>query len=167
LLVSASAPALAQLGANFLVSNNGTTAYVINGAQNPTLSWNVNHSYTLQINAPPNHPFRVQTTTGIGGTAYPGCSPQDQITGLITCTAPATGTTLFYQCQNHPAMHGNIMVNDPPTVSAMGRHRALLPAPASPARLIRSRSTGWRPLARRAGAATRPGGGSTPAGDDT
>ena len=121
LLVSASAPALAQLGANFLVSNNGTTAYVINGAQNPTLSWNVNHSYTLQINAPPNHPFRVQTTAGIGGTVYPGCSPQDQITGLITCAAPSAATTLFYQCQNHPAMHGNIMVNDPPTVSAMGR----------------------------------------------
>jgi len=94
---------------------------VINGAQNPTLSWNVNHSYTLQINAPPNHPFRVQTTAGIGGTVYPGCSPQDQITGLITCAAPSAATTLFYQCQNHPAMHGNIMVNDPPTVSAMGR----------------------------------------------
>lgn len=121
LLLAASAPAYAQLVANFLVTNNGSSAYVINGAQNPTLFWNINRSYSLQINAPPNHPFRVQTAPGIGGPIFGGCAPQDQITGLINCTAPASATTLFYQCQNHGTMNGMIKVADPPTVSATTR----------------------------------------------
>jgi len=121
LLLSASAPAYSQLIANFLVTNNGTTAFVINGTQNPTLFWSTNRAYSLQINAPPNHPFRVQTTQGIGGTPFAGCAPQDQITGMINCTSPATAMTLFYQCQNHSAMNGVIQVANPPTVPAMGR----------------------------------------------
>ena len=57
----------------------------------------------------------------VGGTPFAGCAPQDQITGVINCTAPATATTLFYQCQNHPAMNGTIQVANPPAVPAMGR----------------------------------------------
>jgi hypothetical protein len=121
LLLAASAPAYAQFVANFLVTNSGTTAYVINGANNPTLTWNISRAYILQINAPPNHPFRVQTTAGIGGTPFAGCAPQDLVTGLINCTAPAAATTLFYQCQNHPAMNGQIRVNEPAAVPATSR----------------------------------------------
>ena len=98
---------------NFQVGNNGSSAYVIDGNSNPTLTLVRGKTYFFTVNAS-GHPFWIQTT-GAGyssGNVYNtgvtnNGEDMDGIQFTIDAGAPST---LYYQCQNHLAMVGTINI---------------------------------------------------------
>ena len=97
----------------FNVVNNGTSAYTINGVDNPTLSVCRGMTFTFNINAV-GHPFYLKSIQGSGtGDAYTdGVTNNGIDTGTITWTVSAAAPTpLFYDCEFHAAMTGQIDVN--------------------------------------------------------
>lgn len=103
------------------VTNAGSAAYLINNVENPTLRFLEGETYTINVNAV-GHPFWLQTVpapysandvlgTGDGVTAN---GTQDgTITYVVPSGAPAE---LYYVCQNHQAMAGNIEVTETSTI---------------------------------------------------
>ena len=97
----------------FTVTNNGFGSYSVNGVASATITLTRGITYIFNINAT-GHPFHIQTT-GNGynaGNAYllgiPGAGTQ---LGTITFAVPLTApNTLFYQCQFHAAMFGQINI---------------------------------------------------------
>jgi len=98
---------------NFQVTNNGSSAYVIDGSENPTLTLVRGKTYFFTVNAS-GHPFWIQTT----GSGYSSANvyntgvtdngeDMDGIQFTIDAGAPST---LYYQCQNHLAMVGTINI---------------------------------------------------------
>jgi hypothetical protein len=47
----------------YLVSNNGSNAYIINGDSNPTITLEKGRTYKFVVDAP-GHPFNIQTVSG-------------------------------------------------------------------------------------------------------
>ena len=101
----------------FNVEANGSSAYTFQGdgfssaQDNPTLHLKKGHTYIFDMDAS-GHPFRIQSTTGTGGTAYnAGVTNNGSATGQIKfipdMNAPAT---LYYQCTSHGAMNGTINI---------------------------------------------------------
>src|SRR5258706_16071419 len=95
---------------SFDVTNNGFSAYVIDGASNPTLTLTRGQTYSFTVNAL-GHPFWITTARGAGdteanafsqGVTGNGASP-GTVTFLVSASAPAT---LFYQCGFHDPMGG-------------------------------------------------------------
>jgi hypothetical protein len=98
---------------NFQVTNNGASAYTIDGSDNPTLTLVRGNTYFFTVNAS-GHPFWIQTT-GAGyssGDVYnTGVTNNGDDVGGIQFTIDAGApSTLYYQCQNHSAMVGTINV---------------------------------------------------------
>jgi hypothetical protein len=98
---------------NFQVTNNGVSAYVIDGSDNPTLTLVRGNTYFFTVNAS-GHPFWIQTT-GAGyssGNVYnTGVTNNGDDVGGIQFTIDAGApSTLYYQCQNHSAMVGTINI---------------------------------------------------------
>ena len=98
------------------VTNDGASAYVIGGENNPTITVVKGQTYTFTINAA-GHPFNIQTvsgayssgdlyTTGITNT---GTLDDGVITWVVDSEAPSE---LYYVCQFHSAMQGTIIVLD-------------------------------------------------------
>ena len=61
------------------------------------------------------HPFRIQSTSGTGGTPYPhGVSPDNSsgaTSGVLRFEVPLDApNTLYYQCTAHAGMSGTITV---------------------------------------------------------
>jgi hypothetical protein len=105
-----------ELGADFLVTSSGTSAYMINGESNPTLNLVKGQTYIFDINAS-GHPFWIQTipgsyssediyNEGINGNGI----TLGTLTWIVSLSAPET---LYYVCQFHPAMAGVINIIDP------------------------------------------------------
>ena len=102
-----------------LVTNNSSSAYRFTGAgfpstsgDNPALHLKKGQTYYFINNSGGSHPFRIQSTTGTGGTAYnTGVTNNGASSGAIifhvSMDSPAT---LYYQCTSHGAMVGNINI---------------------------------------------------------
>jgi len=101
----------------FTVTGVCCSSYTIDGQQDPTLTVVRGQTYSFTLVNCAIHPFHIQSTSGIGGTAYPNVQNNGGTSGTVTLTVPIneTATTLFYQCGNHDAMNGLINVVDPTT----------------------------------------------------
>ena len=119
-LALATSPALA---ADFSVTPaTDFSAYVINGASNPTLPLVRGQTYTFDVQAP-GHPFYIKITqvAGTGSQWTEGVTNPGQTGGLETFTVPADApATLFYDCAVHPAMHGTLSITSAPVVPSGG-----------------------------------------------
>ena len=113
-LVSTLALALpAQAQTTFNVSNNGLTSYTINASTNPTLNLVRGQTYTFNINAI-GHPFWIKTAqvTGTGSAFNTGVTNNGDDSGTITFVVPQSApATLFYICQFHGSMTGQINIS--------------------------------------------------------
>jgi plastocyanin len=116
LVLTIAGVASAQTTTTFSVVNSGMTAYLINGASNPTLSLTRGTTYTFNVNSP-GHPFFIKTAqvTGTGSAFNEGVTNNGISTGMGTTTfqvpADAPGT-LFYNCSIHSAMTGTLLIAD-------------------------------------------------------
>jgi hypothetical protein len=100
---------------DFLVTADGTSAYVINGAPNDTITLVRGESYLFSI-AATGHPFWIQTVSGayssenIYNDGITGNGTEDgDITWNVSQVAP---NTLYYACQFHSSMQGTINIID-------------------------------------------------------
>jgi hypothetical protein len=85
----------------------------VNGAANPTITLRRGSKCTFNINAAA-HPFHIQTT-GNGynaGNAYlSGVTGAGTQVGTLTFVVPSNApNTLYYQCQFHSVMFGQINI---------------------------------------------------------
>ena len=106
----------------FTVVNSGASAYVINGQNNPNLALVRGFSYSFTISAS-GHPFWIKTIQGIGsGNAYTnGVTGNGTSVGTLTFAVPTNAPSLlFYNCQLHSAMTGQLNIEDPPVVRMIG-----------------------------------------------
>ena len=102
-----------------LVTANGSGAYLFTGAgfpstsgDNPALHLKKGQTYYFINNSGGSHPFRIQSTTGTGGTAYnTGVTNNAGASGaIIFHVSMDTPATLYYQCTAHGAMNGTINI---------------------------------------------------------
>lgn len=99
---------------DFIVTNDGSASYVIDGESNPSITVMRGQTYLFELNAS-GHPFWIQTTrvSGYDATAEysSGVSGNGTDVGQMLWTVPLDAPdTLFYQCQFHASMGGNIIV---------------------------------------------------------
>ena len=97
----------------FNVTNNGASAYVINGSSNPTLNVIKRFTYTFNVNAP-GHPFWIKDNPTILGSAnayYAGVTNNGTDTGTITWLVDINAPNpLYYACGHHSSMTGVINI---------------------------------------------------------
>jgi hypothetical protein len=94
------------------VTNSSFTAYVIDGASNPDLTFCRGSTYSFAINTP-GHPFYIKTVQGAGTTnSYDsGVSGNGATSATLTFAVPSDAPdTLFYDCSIHAAMTGTIHI---------------------------------------------------------
>jgi len=107
-------PAGASGGITLSVTNSGSGAYVINGSNNPTLSFIRGHRYVINVNAS-GHPFWIQTVPGAysSGNVYSsGVTNNGEDVGSIIFEVPFNAPALYYACEYHSSMAGAITVSD-------------------------------------------------------
>ena len=100
----------------FSVVNSGASAYIINGASNPTLTLYRGRAYVFNINAS-GHPFWIKTNavTGTGSAYTNGVTGNGTQVGTLIFTVPMNApTTLHYICQFHGSMSGVLNIQDSP-----------------------------------------------------
>jgi hypothetical protein len=101
-------------GITLAVTNSGSGSYVINGSNNPTLSFIRGHRYVINVNAT-GHPFWIQTVSGAysAGNVYnTGVTNNGTENGTIIFEVPFNAPALYYACQYHSSMAGAITVSD-------------------------------------------------------
>ena len=101
-------------GITLAVTNSGSGSYVINGSNNPTLSFIRGHRYIINVNAP-GHPFWIQTVSGgySSGNIYSsGITNAGTDNGTIIFEVPFDAPQLYYACQYHSSMAGAIIVSN-------------------------------------------------------
>jgi hypothetical protein len=111
--------------ADFTVSAPTFSAFVVNGANNPSLNLVRGHTYTFDVNTP-GHPFYIKTAqvTGTGstfdtGVTNNGATGNGTIPTTLTFAVPASApSTLFYQCSVHGAMTGTLSITGTVAVPA-------------------------------------------------
>ena len=118
----------AQPQTTFTVVNKGSLAYTIDGSDDPDLKLTRGQTYVFQVSAV-GHPFWIKTVRSAGtGNAYnSGVTNNGLQSGSLTFVVPLDApATLFYDCQIHSNMTGNIAVSDPtPTLlQTWGRTKA-------------------------------------------
>ena len=100
-------------GTTVVVTASGTSAYVVGGSNNATISVVRGATYTIQVSAV-GHPFWIQTSSGAYNAANvvtSGITNNGTELGYITYQVPSDApSTLYYVCQNHSAMAGSITV---------------------------------------------------------
>ena len=108
---------------DYTVTNNGSSAYTIDGSDNPTLNLLRGFTYTFSISAS-GHPFWIQTSSGAynAGNVYSsGVTGNGTETGTLTFEVPYNApSTLYYVCQYHSAMNGTINISDVGPTGAQG-----------------------------------------------
>ena len=108
----------AQATTTFTVTNNGITSYVINGTNNPNLKLVRGQTYVFQVNAV-GHPFWIKSiqSTGTGNAFSSGVTSNGTQSGSVTFVVPMDApSTLFYDCEFHPSMTGQLNISDPTPV---------------------------------------------------
>lgn len=101
-------------GANtYNVTSNGTSSFLFNGADNPTLSLVRGFTYRFAVTSTGN-PLWIKTDQSSGSTnAYSNVINNGTDAGTITFPVPFDAPdTLFYKSQNTPAMTGTIFIKD-------------------------------------------------------
>ncbi len=100
------------LGANSTGAYTFTGPGVAAGANDPTIYLARGQSYQFVNNSGGNHPFRIQSTTGLSGTPYSdGVTSNGASSGTITWDVRFDApNTLYYQCTNHINMNGTIII---------------------------------------------------------
>lgn len=112
----------AQAGGTFTVSGTfGSSAWIIDGSEDPTLQVQRGGTYTFDFTfAPTFHPFSFTLADAPFG---PGPHYTDGVSGSFPVTTASSFTwtvpqdapdAVYYQCENHDAMFGTIQVADPP-----------------------------------------------------
>jgi len=90
---------------------SGYNKYFIDGVQQPTLVLAENATYVFNWSAATSHPLRFSTTsdgTHGGGSEYTTGVVKDDGNYLTTITVAASAPTLYYYCQYHSGMGGQI-----------------------------------------------------------
>ena len=111
----------------YTITNLSTSHYVIGGEYDPNLYFTRGRTYILNMNAS-GHPLHIQTVSGqydssnlytTGITVVGG-----RETGTITFSVPSDAPDLlYYVCENHSAMNGQIIISDIETPAAIKRNR--------------------------------------------
>ena len=110
-----------EIFTQFNVVNSGSGAYQFlatgigftQNTDNPPLYLNRGQNYQFNVNAS-GHPFLIKTERGTGlDNVYPdGVVNNGAQVGVVTFKVPFNSpNTLYYQCQNHAAMGGTIIVD--------------------------------------------------------
>ena len=109
-----------------LVTNSGTTAYLINNqysGNNPTVYAISGTTIAFELDCD-GHPFVIETSGGAGfttglihvadnGTKTTGASAQGKVSGILYWQIPANITGNYaYQCSFHGSMRGTITIKD-------------------------------------------------------
>jgi len=107
----ADAPVDSSPANTFIVDCSGGQcgiSYTVNGASDPTITLSRGMTYTFQVDAA-GHPFAIHTLAGTRFTdGVTGNGVQD---GPLTFVVPQSAPDeLRYQCENHVAMRGQIMI---------------------------------------------------------
>jgi hypothetical protein len=94
------------------------TAYFPGGSvADPDLYLRRGETYTFS-NISGAHPFQIQSTAGISGTAYNTGVTNNNTVGDVVFTVPMDAPKrLYYQCTAHANMGGNIFISDSTEVS--------------------------------------------------
>ena len=94
------------------VANPGSgNRYYIDGALQPTLNLSEGSTYVFNWSAATSHPLRFSTTsdgTHGGGSEYTTGVVKDDSAYTTQITVATSAPTLYYYCQNHPNMGGQI-----------------------------------------------------------
>jgi hypothetical protein len=101
-------------GITLNVTNDGSGAYLINGSSNPTLSFIRGHRYVINVNAS-GHPFWIQTVSGAYSSENiynDGVTSNGTEVGTIIFEVPFNAPQLYYVCQFHSSMQGEITVSN-------------------------------------------------------
>ena len=96
---------------NFRVTNNSTSAYVIDYLPNPTLKLVRGNTYVFNLVTNGVFPFWIKTlpTTGRGEIYDNGVTRNGAVEGNITFTVPQNAPdTLYYACESQPNMSGQL-----------------------------------------------------------
>lgn len=121
----ASGPAPLISANSFTVTPVGTSAWDINGTNNPSLILVRGQTYSFSVSAI-GHPFAIKTVQGTGPNNLfaTGVTNNGTQSGTVTFTVPQSApNTLFYDCENHAPMTGTITVIPEPAegmLAAMG-----------------------------------------------
>ena len=97
------------------VTNQGTTAYRINGVNNAPLTLFRGQTVIFNV-ATPGHPFyiKVLPTTGTGNRYDNGVTGQGVTSGQLTFVIPNDAPSeLFYHCSFHSGMGGTLTIETP------------------------------------------------------
>ena len=95
-----------------MVTNQGSSAYVIDGMPNPALTLCRGSTYTFAVNTP-THPFYIKTvaSTGAGNAYSNGVTGNGTTAGNVTFVVPSSAPDLlFYVCSVHAPMQGMIHI---------------------------------------------------------
>ena len=109
------APSVLSTQNNNVTASNGV--YVINGSNNPTLSFIRGKLHTINVNSP-GHPFWIQTVPGAYSAANiynTGVTGNGIENGIITINVALDAPTLYYASQYHASMNGTINVSNSPS----------------------------------------------------
>ncbi len=100
---------------DFVITNQGSGAYLIDGVSNDTITLVRGQTYLLEINAP-GHPFWIQTVPApysASDVYNDGITNNGTDAGVIEWTvAQSAPSTLYYVCQFHSSMAGTILIID-------------------------------------------------------
>ena len=94
-----------------VVNVSGYNKYFIDGVQQPTLTLAEGGTYVFNLSAATGHPVRFSTTsngTHSGGTEYTTGVTKDDGNYLTTIQVADSAPTLYYYCQYHSGMGGQI-----------------------------------------------------------
>jgi hypothetical protein len=106
----------------YAVAASGTSAFVLNGTGNPSITLFRGFTYQFTNSAGSIHPFWIKTIQGPGlVNAYnDGVTGNGATSGFITFSVPTNApATLFYNCENHSPMKGTFNIVDPPPVAVL------------------------------------------------
>lgn len=100
-----------------ILTNVGNGAYTINTRNNPIINLVRGNTYEFTLNVTGSHPTWIQTQGGAYNTAYVynsgvlgnGSNNGSTLTFTVPYDAP---DTLYYQCQYHAMMYGQINIYD-------------------------------------------------------
>ena len=99
---------------DYTVTNNGSSNYLVDGVDQPTLHLIRGFSYNFNLSVS-GHPFYIKTaaTTGAGDQYNNGVTNNGAETGTIKVQLPYDApSALYYQCSIHGGMGGLINVSD-------------------------------------------------------
>ena len=112
---------------NVVNSSSGAFQFLATGigftqnTNNPVLYLNRGQNYRFNVNAN-GHPFLIKTLPGTGlDNVYPnGVTNNGAQVGIVTFKVPFDApNTLYYQCQNHSAMAGVMIIDSASTLGVL------------------------------------------------